>query len=149
VSAADLSQAEADRLIGQDKSRKDDTVWDFPDAGSSLKVPLISVDGTEEFLLDVTRSQILVTKGTFQTRWQSVVILVRLDIDGPPHRNPDGTDIPCPHLHLYREGYGDKWARPVTVGEFPGLGDLFDTCTDFMTFCSVVTPPRIQRTLFT
>ncbi|HEY7442131.1 MAG TPA: hypothetical protein VH701_06920 [Vicinamibacterales bacterium] len=27
---------------------------------------------------------------------------------GAPHRNPDDEEIPCPHLHLYREGYGDS-----------------------------------------
>ncbi|MFW9280162.1 DUF6978 family protein [Glaesserella parasuis] len=26
--------------------------------------------------------------------------MVRLDIEGPPHRNPDGEEIICPHIHL-------------------------------------------------
>jgi hypothetical protein len=40
---------------------------------------------------------------------------MRLDLDGPPHRNPDDEEIPWPHLHVYREGYGDKWASPARL----------------------------------
>jgi hypothetical protein len=131
------------------KRRRNETVWDFPAPGDSLKIPVISIDKTEEFLIDIGRSRIVLAKVTYQTRWQSVVILVRLDLNGPAHRNPDGTDVPCPHLHIYRQGFGDKWARPLDVGEFPGIGDLLTACDDFMAFCSVVLPPNIQRTLFT
>lgn len=142
-------QAEADRLIALEKKRKDETIWDFPDPGGTLKIPVISVDITEEFLLDVSRGRIILTKATYQTRWQSVVVLARLDLNGPAHRNPDGTEVPCPHLHLYREGFADKWARALNVGEFPGIGDLVNACDDFMRFCAVVELPNIQRTLFT
>jgi hypothetical protein len=37
---------------------------------------------------------------------------MRLDLDGPPHRNPDDQEIPCPHLHIYRAGYGDSGPSP-------------------------------------
>jgi hypothetical protein len=75
-------------------------------------------------------------------------ILARLDFGGPPHRNPDGEEIPCPHLHLYREGYGDKWAVPIPVDRFPNVNDLWLTLQDFMDYCNVIEPPQIIRGVF-
>ena len=49
------------------------------------------------------------TKVTYQTRARQIIVLARLDF-GPDHRNPDGNIVGSPHLHVYREGYGDKWA---------------------------------------
>jgi hypothetical protein len=60
-------------------------------------------------------------KGTYQNRARYVVVLVRLDFGGKPHRNPDGEEIASPHLHIYREGVGDKWAYPVTADRFANI----------------------------
>lgn len=99
-------------------------------------------------MLDVTRAQIKLTKATYQDRARQVIILMRLDLDGPPHRNPDGTEIPCPHLHRYREGYGDKWADPAPVGRYTDTFDLFSTFEAFMQHCNITDPPNIQKGLF-
>jgi hypothetical protein len=64
-----------------------------------------------------------VSKCTYQERYAVIEILLRLDIDGPPHQNPDGVDVPCPHLHVYREGYGAKWAMPLPA-DFTNPSDL-------------------------
>lgn len=77
------------------------------------------------------------------------MILARLDFGGRPHRNPDHTRVASPHLHLYREGYADKWAFPVPVGRFANVADAWRTLEDFMQFCNVVEPPIIRRGLFT
>jgi len=84
-----------------------------------------------------------------QNRGRQVVVLVRLDLGGAPHRNPDDEEIPVPHLHLYREGYGDKWAVPVPADRFSNLADIWVTLEEFMRFCSVTQPPYIERGLFT
>ncbi len=75
-----------------------------------------------------------------------MVVLVRLDFGGAPHSNPDGVEMGSPHLHLYREGYGDKWAVPVPGDRFADRWRLLD---DFMRYCNVVEPPVIRRGLFT
>ena len=79
---------------------------------------------------------------------EAVIILLRLDLDGPPHRNPDGEEIPCPHLHVYREGYGDKWAIPAPVNRYANTLDLFSTFEAFMQHCSITDRPQIQKGLF-
>ena len=84
-----LSQAEADALIAMQKVRADDTQWTYPRAGEHLSVPLTSADKRELFSLDITRSRIKLTKSTHQNRARHAIVLLRLDIDGAPHRNPD------------------------------------------------------------
>lgn len=76
------------------------------------------------------------------------MVLYRLDIDGAPHRNPDGEEIPCPHLHVYREGYGDKWAVPAPADKFPNTSDLFAALGSFMTHCNITDWPNVQKGLF-
>ena len=144
----DLTQAVADALIALEKCRVDTEEWDYPDFGGAIAVPLISVDRHERFVLDLRRSQIDLAKGTYQNRARQVVVLVRLDFGGRPHRNPDGNRVESPHLHLYREGYGDKWAFPVPGERFMDLSDAWQTLEDFMAYCNVVEPPVIRRGLF-
>lgn len=122
--------------------------WIFPAAGQGIALPLISLDKRENFMLDVTRAQIKLTKATFQNRARQAIVLLRLDLDGPPHRNPDGTEIPCPHLHTYREGFGDKWAVPAPVERYPNPLDLPSTCEAFLQHCNITGPSKMQKGLF-
>ncbi len=100
-------------------------------------------------MLDINRGRINLDKVTYQNRARQVFPLVRLDLNGPPHRNPDGEEVACPHLHLYQEGFMDKWAFPVPTRSFRSLADLWQTLRDFMRYCNIVESPNIQRGLFT
>lgn len=144
----DIPQAEAEGLIEMEKRFVDDDVWTFPAAGERIALPLTSLDKRENFTLDVTRAQIKLNKATYQNRARQAIILLRLDVDGPPHRNPDGAEIPCPHLHIYREGYGDKWAIPAPLDRYPNVLDLFSTCEAFRQHCNITGPSRMQKGLF-
>ena len=144
-----LTQQEADALIAMEKHRTNDSLSDFPSEGESITLPLLSADNREQFLLDLSRARIDLHKVKMQNRARQVVVLVRLDLGGAPHRNPDGKEIPVPHLHLYREGYGDKWAVPVPANHFHNLSDVWKTLNDFMGYCNITQPPRLQPGLFT
>lgn len=144
-----LTQAEADALIALAKHRVDATEWGYPDFGGAISIPLVSTDRREQFLLDLRRGRIDLARGTYQNRSRQVVVLVRLDFGGAPHRNPDGEEMGSPHLHVYQEGYGDKWAMPVPGDRFTDLGNPWRTLEDFMRFCNIVEPPNIRRGLFT
>jgi hypothetical protein len=145
----DLTQAEADALIAMEKHRSTDERFDYPVAGGSLAIPLQSADKREQFMLDISRGRIDLLRGKYQNRARQAIVLVRLDFGGPPHRNPDDQEIACPHLHLYREGYGDKWAMAVPIDRFPRMLDLWGTLQDFMRFCNITQLPKIERGLFT
>jgi hypothetical protein len=144
----DITQAEADILIEMEKRFVDEKDWTFPAAGQRLALPLTSLDKRENFMLDVTRARIKLTKATYQNRARQAIILMRLDLDGPPHRNPDGTEIPCPHFHVYREGFADKWATPAPVDRYSDTLDLFSTCEAFMQHCNITGPSKMQKGLF-
>ena len=88
-------------------------------------------------------------KNTYQNRARQIVVLLRLDISGTPHRNPNGEKVLSPHLHIYREGLGDKWACPVPSDRFEDLNDVNQTLRDFMKYCNVITLPNIQQGLYT
>lgn len=156
-----LTQAEADSLRALEKKRSDDTRRDFPVAGEKLTIPIESMDGREKFQLDISRGRIRLTKCTYQERYQSINILVRLDLDGAPHPNPDvnvaplpfltpynGKTLQPPHLHLYVEGYMDKWAIPLPK-DFTSPADLFMTFQEFCAFCNIKLMPLIRHDAIT
>ena len=143
-----LTQEQADLLMAMEKRADDPRYWDFPGPGEKIVVPLTSLDGREVFSLDVTRMRIKLTKCNFIHRARVTIVLYRLDVDGGRHTNPDGEEIPCPHLHVYKEGYGDKWAIPATADMFPDTTNLYATLERFMAYCAIVQPPSIVRGLF-
>lgn len=148
MSVGTLPQAEADALLAMEKRRTDDTVRRFPDGGGSLVLPLVSADQREHFFLDLRRTRFDISKATYQNRARTVVVLARLDLGGQPHRNPDGEEIGSPHLHLYREGFGDKWAYPLP-SDFSDPSDSWKTLEEFLRFCNITVAPKIQRGVFT
>ncbi len=143
-----LTQSEADALIAVEKHKADEQSYDYPGLGGSISVPLVSPDKRESFILDISRGRIDLKKGTYQNRARQIVVLVRLDFGGAPHRNPDGIEVQCPHLHLYREGFGDKWTVPAPADKFPNINDLWLTLENFMQYCNITNIPNVRRGLF-
>jgi len=142
----DLTQAEANLLLTMEKHRTNDESHRF--GALRLEIPLQSVDQREHFLLDIGRGRINLLKGTYQTRAKQAVILARLDFGGQPHRNPDGQEVSCPHLHIFREGFAVKWAQPLPVEHFSNPDDSWSIFEDFLRFCNVTKPPVFEHELF-
>ena len=110
---------------------------------------LVSSDKRDEFILDVNSMRLDVKKFSFGTRTQSIITLARVDIArGGFHRNPDGVKIIEPHIHRYREGYGDKWAEPLPP-EFGDTDNIFQVFQHFLTYCNVIEKPMFDNPLFT
>jgi len=156
-----LTQSEADALIAMQKTPANEgEVYYFPLPGETLTIPIVSLDKVESFLMDINRGTIRLSKCTYQERYQGIIILVHLDINGSPHPNPEAIDIlfpylepynghtiPCTHLHLYIEGFMDKWAIPVSPEEFPKTDDIYETLWDFFRYCNLIELPLIQRSM--
>ena len=143
---SDFLQAEVDALLRMEKFRVDGTEHPFPDLGGNIEIPLHSADQRESFSLDISRRRIALTT-KYQTRGRQVLVLARLDFNSP-HRNPDHTEVGIPHLHLYQEGYGDKWAYDVPAEMLKNPLDAWQVLADFMAYCCIVEPPNITRGLF-
>lgn len=139
-----LPQAVADALLAMAKRKTDNAVWRFLDTGGRTTIPLESLDGREHFQLDLHMTGPNFLKKTFQNRARTSVVLARLDFAGPPHRNPDDVEVPTPHLHLYIQGDGAKWAVPLPCERFSDLTDTEQTLREFMQFINVTDPPNIR-----
>jgi len=139
-----LTQAEAEQLIQMVKH--------FVNAPAVISIPpgaddtyeLAGQNDREKFLLDVWRGTLRLTKLRFQDRVRTVVVLVRLDVDGAPHSNPDGQRLAGTHLHIFREGFDDRWAYPVDPTVFTLLSDPGTTFQEFCAFCKIESPPPVQ-----
>lgn len=149
---ADLNQVEAEQLLVVEKHKVNSTRHDYPQLGGKLEIPLMSIDGREKFILDVSRRKIELSRNKFQTRARECIVLARLDLDDTPHRNPDGEDVPGPHLHIYREGYGDSWALPLSDERYKTIfsdpKNCIKTLEEFMRWCEIIDPPCFHGGLF-
>ena len=106
-----LDQETVDRLLAIPKQLACVATIPFPPMGSSLVLDATDLEEKEQFKIDAQRrGRKKVTKCTYQMRHSQIEILLRVDIDGPPHDNPDGETVLCPHIHIYREGCADRWA---------------------------------------
>lgn len=142
-----LAQTEANALLAMEKHRANEAESDFPMRRESMSLPLHALDKHEQFFLDLSRGRIDLHKVKMQNRARQVIVLARLDLGGAPHRNPDDQEVAAPHLHLYREGYGDKWAFPLPPRNFQNPRDHWITYLDFLRFCNITQPPHVRRTL--
>lgn len=100
------------------------------------KVIELQDDNKESYLLDIIPNRLMPSKISTTLRVRKNVLLVRLDVAGPPHRNPDDTEVPCPHLHVYRQDYGLKWAYPLPP-EFGDCLSLADYLDSFCQHCNI------------
>ena len=144
-----LTQSEADAPFHLEKKYTKVKSIAYPHFGGSVVVPLVSLDEREHFFLDIRRREFDLSRGSYQKRVRHVIVLARLDFNRRLHRNPDGTTINSPHLHLYREGFNDKWAFPVPRGKFTNLNDPWIILKDFLIYCNVVKPPLFHTGVLT
>lgn len=145
MSTSNLPQHVADALFRMEKHRVSDDTILFDSLGQSENIRLVASDRSEEFLLDLSRGRSSLIQVSMQNRAkQDDTVLVRLDLNGPRHRNPDGAFLPTPHLHQYRQGFGDSWAEIPPAGHFTDLTNELTTLREFMVFCSVTKPPFIR-----
>jgi hypothetical protein len=152
-----IPQTEADGLLALRKTFKEDAPLEFTTTTSmDYERALLSDDRREEFLLTIERGNRKRIRLKYQTRARKVIILARLDLDGPAHRNPlnaphrPNERLLCPHIHLYREGFDDRVAYLISnVPEFiiSNSANGLSWLVDFLKFCHVEEAPPIQTTV--
>lgn len=138
-----LTQPEADALLNMPKQFVDDSRILLP-LGANESRLLLGTVHREEFFFDISRGTIALSKVKYQTRARRSVVLARIDLFGAPHTNPDGLKIECPHIHLYREGFDDKWAYALDPNHFPNPRDIGDVYVDFGKFSSIIKLPPLE-----
>ena len=155
-----ITQQDANFFFGMEKFPEEEKEYQFPSSGQKLSIAFNSTDKRENFLFDIYRGSIRISKVTYQNRVRKAFILRRLDLDGPTHTNPEvetiplsilepynGKEISTPHLHLYVEGYGEKWAIPADLLMKVEGKDIYEMMVDFFSYCNVSQLPKITKTL--
>ena len=111
-----------------------DEQFAFPSTGEHKMLDLISEDSRYKFIVDVNRKgYINISKRAYQARYRKDIVLLRLDVCGPPHANPDGVVLSGNHLHVYKEGYEDKIAIDIP-DEIVNPDDMYQTLIDFLVY---------------
>ena len=152
-----LNQFEANSLLQMPKEFQEPHPLRFTfDSTMDDERVLMSQDRREQFILTIERGNRKRARLKYQTRGRKVVVLARLDLNGPHHRNPPSSPyrpnerLPCPHLHLYQDGFDDRIA--YLIHEVPGfhLNDPskgLSCLEDFFAFCKIINRPPIQTEL--
>lgn len=130
-----LTKEQADYYLSIRKVRAEEQYYDIGQdlaKGRKFQVALKAREVRDNsFFLDISQKKVILkVKCQFRSANQNV-ILVRLDLYGS-HRNPDGTEIGAPHLHLYSQEFGDKVAVPVPEGMLKDPNDPLQVIHDFI-----------------
>ena len=155
-----LSQVEANEFFEMEKIPENNQNYSFPMSGQRLMIPLQSVNKKEKFIFDIQRYSISIKKIKYQTRARKVIPLRRLELNGSNHLNPEtdnppdtllndyiGIEVPCPHIHIYYEGWDLKWALPAELFFEIDKVDLYNSMKGFFTYCNVRKLPNIDEVL--
>lgn len=134
-----MTHEEAQGLIQVLKQIMRKGVFNLPQSGERKKLELRSVfsDKDRFFVLFNRYSRIQKEKYTLLLRYGKDQCLIRIDVNGPAHSNPDGTCIPCPHIHIQQQNFGkwDAWAFELPA-LFDNAEDRVQTFKDFLEYCN-------------
>ena len=135
-----MTQAEARKMIEVLKKLLQNGTIAIPAMGSTASFDLRSVLSENDRFAIVfnRRSKISSDKYTLLLRYIGDEGLLRIDVGGPNHVNPDGTIVPCPHIHVRRKDTGawDAWATDVP-SFFDNVTDRVETFGKFLQYCNV------------
>ena len=135
-----MTQAEAQGLIQVLKKILQQGKLTLPQSGSKAQFELCSVfSDKDHFTIIANRcSKIKRDKYTLMLRYRKDKGLLRIDVGGPDHTNPDGTVVPCPHIHIQRKDSGawDVWAMEIPA-VFGNVEDRIETFKVFLQYCNV------------
>lgn len=144
-----LTQHEADTLREIEKCLASPTSVRLPQRRETKLYPLwyqYNGRNKDDMTLSAFRGNKTPKKVSFRLLYSQCIILVRIDTQDPtPHTNPDGTRIAPlePHIHIYKEGYGDKFAYPLPE-EFSHTNDIIDLFMDFLAYSHVINRDQVH-----
>jgi hypothetical protein len=148
-----LTQDEVKQLFELEKYQVKNVTFDFPLSGDSIEIELQNdTTGRIKFIADIDNSNQFVKKAKIQLRYKKIYVIRRIDFNGNHKNPPDKAPISIfdgwenyvfnreDHIHFYIEGYGERWALPITA--FPEIGinsndELFEKVTKFFKYCNV------------
>lgn len=137
-----MTDSEFNALMGLKKHINADKI-ELPQMGELGKIiPVVSDTTTDTFAIDADRRcSIALYRHKLQERYLNFPEnMVRLEINGRPHTNPDGTVLSRNHIHIFSEQYGLSVAYEldsVSNVLFKDLSSFDKIFYDFCKFCNI------------
>jgi len=138
-----ITQDEFKILLGYKKKFKTDDLIDL--YTPRWERDIVSIESGDTFILNYHHGIINFEKYTFNNR-HPFIVLLRFDSMGT-HTNPDGDgkSFRGPHVHIYREGFGDKIAFPVSeIGLDENNLKREAVLPVFLRYCNIQSHPPIK-----
>lgn len=144
-----LTQAEADTLKAIEKYLLEPGRVKLPRPQTTntynLKYTLNSKN-MQDMKVSAYRGKKNPDKVSYRLIYGDYFILLRIDTkDNTPHQNPDGTLIAPlqPHIHIYKEGYRDKYAYPLPK-DFSDAENIMTLFIEFLTYSTILNADKVQ-----
>jgi hypothetical protein len=106
-----------------------------------------AINSKNIYLLDFYRGSFELTRYTYNKRYRQSLILLRYD-SGGRHTNPDGVTFDGPHVHIFREGFNDKFAYPISDLNIEDTNSIDEVLDKLLQFCNVIKRPVINIPMF-
>lgn len=129
-------------LMAMQKHVIDDIIM-LPKQGEvCAPVNVVSDSTSDAFNIDLDRrGTITLSKKKLQERYlNNPMGMVRLEIDAPPHINPDGRRLSRNHIHIWQKKYGMAMAYEldeISDTLFKNIHDFTSVFYDFCEFCNI------------
>ncbi len=145
-----LSQEEADTLRMIEKYLTSPELVKLPPPTGTVLHPVhYHREGRrmDNMKISTYHAQINAQKISCRLLYNGNVMLVRVDTqDATPHTNPDKKIViqpHQPHIHIYREGYGDKFAYPLP-NAFRNAEDISSLFMDFLSYSRIINSNEVK-----
>jgi len=141
--ATKLTQKEADMLISMLKASIEKNIEIPSSKANRTEFEVVEkTSNRERFIINIARKGINSQAMTYQARHpRTGEILLRLDINPSTfHRNPDGKKVEGNHLHIFTEGFGEKYAFPFDVKD----KNFYELCMEFFKKFNLVVKPNVR-----
>ena len=126
----------------------DDATTKLPTVGEVKILHATSCCLTEKFIIDTDRrGKIELKKIKLQNRHSTRQPLLRIEIDCPPHTNPDDSETSRNHIHIYKEGYDLRWAYDLETYHkvfFKNINTFDAVFIDFCKLCNIQLEETIE-----
>lgn len=107
---------------------------------------ILSLETRDIFILDYHRGQINIEKYSYNKRFRTNIVLLRICSHGR-HHNPDGSLLVGMHVHIYKDQFDDRTAFPITVLGIDSTANRDEVLIALLKFCNVENIPTIQNSL--
>lgn len=131
----------------------------FPAQNECIMLSGKGLKTKNDYIIDINRKQATLERITFQDRFQTTIVLLRLDIGTKIHTNPDNKKVSGNHIHIYCDDYKDTFAYELNDPILSEINPSFDLSKfktsnhyelfyHFSKFCNFIDRPLMETSFY-